>query len=173
MRLFVTGFGPFGNIADNPSGWIAENLGLPHALIPVSWSAADEFIQNFPQDRFDALLLMGVAASRTELTPELFAWNIIGPNPDVDGIARPGLIDSDGPDRLPASLWTADQVADWDATGVTSFSLHPGTYLCNYIFYRALQRLPSVRVGFLHVPGDDHMDRETQLARVQTIIGSL
>ena len=173
MRLFVTGFGPFGNVADNPSGWLAEQSGLSHAILPVSWSAVDQFLQTFPTTDYDALLLMGVAASRTELTPELFAWNIIGPNPDVNGVKCPGFIDPNGPDRLPATLWTADQVADWDATGVTSFSLHPGTYLCNYSFYRALQWLPSIRVGFLHVPGDDYLDRLTQLSRLQTIIGSL
>ena len=27
-----------------------------------------------------------------------------------------------------------------------------GCYLCNYVYYRALRRFPTKRVGFVHVP---------------------
>lgn len=168
----MTGFGPFMGIEDNPSGWLAARSGKDHAILPVTWADADQFIQNFPADQYDGLLLTGVAAGRTHLTPEFFAYNLVGPHADVNGVQRPGPIDPDGPSFWRATLWDVDTVGKWIAEETTLFSLHPGTYLCNYIFYRALQHLPGFPVGFLHVPGDDQMNRPDQLERFQTILAS-
>jgi pyrrolidone-carboxylate peptidase len=43
-----------------------------------------------------------------------------------------------------------------------SSSADAGCYLCNYLYYRALRRLPGKRVGFVHVPPLDVLPFEDQ-----------
>ena len=40
MRMLVTGFGAFGDIAANPSSSLAESCGCEHVLLEVSFDSA-------------------------------------------------------------------------------------------------------------------------------------
>ena len=60
MRTVVTGFGPFGTVADNPSARLAR--GAEFRILEVAYDAIDDALREIgPVDR---LLLMGVAAGR-------------------------------------------------------------------------------------------------------------
>jgi len=149
MKLLVTGFGPFGSIAENPSSELAQSCGLDFRIVEVSFRAVDEFVEADLED-CDALLAIGVKASAKKMTIETVARNDIGPTPDVLGeVQGPGPIDPRLPQNIAATLWSQEllcETEDWTQ------STSAGGYLCNYLFYSAASRCPGKRIGFLHVP---------------------
>jgi len=170
VELLVTGFGPFAGIEDNPSSWLAERSGFPYEILPVSFRAVDEFLVRCMAAAPRKLLMLGVAAGRKQLTPEIFAWNHIGAAADVDGETRPGEIEDGEAFCRVSNLWQVPQLARWVLSGTCGLSGTPGNYLCNFCLYRALGMLPGTRIGFLHVPGDAHMDREQMQIHLSTIL---
>lgn len=150
MSLFVTGFGPFLDVTENPSGSIAARIGLPYEVLDVTFAAADAFLDRFAETDFEALLMIGVAANSTRLRFETVARNVIGPTPDVAGVVMgPGPVHGPSPRQLHSSLW--EGIDAW-ATDPFEVSVDAGTYLCNYLSYEAARRFPDRRTGFLHVP---------------------
>lgn len=163
-QILVTGFGPFGDIATNPSQLLAQSCGAPHRILEVSFRAVDAFLNELSQMPAQRVLHIGVAGGAEKMRIEWVARNQIGDTPDVRNEKYgPGPIDANGPPNLAASLWShpdfAQPCEDWTP------SVDAGTYLCNYVFYQALQRCPQHRVGFLHVPPQIvlSLDRQTQI----------
>jgi pyroglutamyl-peptidase len=163
-RTLVTGFGPFQSVQDNPSATLARRCERPFQIIDVSFDTAEDFIFHLDPDSFDRLLMIGVAAARTEMTPELFARNTYGAMQDVNGKTRSGAIVTGGPLLLQSTLWDDSTLAELLSTHLGSLrtSLNAGNYLCNFTLYKALQAFPSKRVGFLHVPAPEKLDIERQ-----------
>lgn len=150
MNIFVTGFGPFLDVAENPSGVIASRLGLSFEVLDVTFSAADAFLDRFATTDFEALLMIGVAANSTRMRFETVARNVIGPTPDVAGVVMgPGPVHGASPRQLHSSLW--EGIDAW-ASDPFEMSVDAGSYLCNYLSYEAARRFPDRRTGFLHVP---------------------
>src|SRR5690242_18891454 len=104
-RTLVTGFGPFLDVVDNPSGMIARSTGRPNEVLEVSYDAVEDFIFHLDPATFDRLLLLGVAPSRTRLCAELFARNTYGRIADVQGTSRTGPIQSNQPLLLGSTLF--------------------------------------------------------------------
>jgi len=170
-RTLITGFGAFGVIAENPSAKLAELCGRPFHVLEVAYQAVDEFLSGLLPDSFDRLLMLGVAANRDRLTPELFARNMIGKARDVRGDAPIGYIEVGAPLILESTLWTpevASEIVAYDPH--TKLSMDGGDYLCNYIGYRALEKFPRNQVGFLHVAPIERLPLETQVASLQRIL---
>ena len=165
MRTFVTGFGPFGSVAENPSGLLAKGCERPFEVLEVAYEAVDAFVSGLNPEGFDTLLMLGVAVSRTHLTPELYARNWKGAVADVRGASLPGPIEEGEPLLLPSTLWNAHLVAELSVRPGLFASMDAGSYLCNYLSYRALRRFPQKRVGFLHVPTFERVpqDRQTEI----------
>lgn len=158
----MTGFGPFGTVTDNPSGHLAEGCGRPHEVLEVSYEAADRFVRELDPDRFDVLLMLGVAARRKKITPELYARNWRGEVPDVHGVTMPGPIEEGEPLLIESTLWTPHLMADLIVALNVETSMDAGNYLCNYLSYRALRRFTTKKVGFLHVPPFQEIPEERQ-----------
>lgn len=158
MRIFVTGFGAFGAVTDNPTTHLARRCGCDHAILPVRWSAVDAFLDGFDSEQFDALLLMGVNAKATVLHLERMAQNHAA-GADIDEISGAGVIEHGGPQYRVSTLWRR---GDRLHPEFMAYSRDAGTYLCNYSLYRALQRHPSVAIGFLHVPPFEAIPQNTQ-----------
>lgn len=170
MRVLVTGYGPFGDVKENPSAWLAERSGAPFQVLDVTFEAADAFLEELDPDSFDALLMLGVAVGAKRMRFETVGRNAIGPVPDVSGaINGPGPIDPKASFQLGSTLWTAPGVTAGD--DLTEVSHDAGDYLCNYILFRALQRFPDKHVGFLHVAVFDTIPAEEQLRVVQDVVG--
>lgn len=136
-------------------------------MIDVSYAAADAFIASLDTSSFDTLLMLGVAGSSDSFRLERVARNVTGPTPDVRGIVLPaGAIDDAVPGDLPTTLWDKPLPEGFDGV----FSDDAGDYLCNYLYFRALQRLPARRVGFLHVPPIEVMRSEIQLSHFRRLL---
>lgn len=170
-RTFVTGFKAFLNVRDNPSAKLAESCGRPFQALEVAYRAVDDFLGGLDPICFDRLLMIGVAKGRDRVTPELYARNSIGKSKDVRGYAPEGVIDPNGDLLLESTLWTPEVISEIVAfDSHTKISMDAGRYLCNYISYRALQKFPEKKVGFLHVPSEDKLSIENQMLSLQKIL---
>lgn len=172
-RIFVTGFGPFLDVLDNPSAQIAKQLGLPYEILEVSFEAADRFILGLDPNTFDSLLMLGVARGRTHVCPELFARNQIGHTKDVKGNDRFGPIEAGAPLLLEGDLWTPEVIGEAAHEFMIRASMDAGNYLCNYLYYRAQRKFPDRRIGFLHVPAVDSMSLEEEIRLVKFLVSLL
>ncbi len=162
----MTGFGPFANITENPSWVLARQCGLEAEELEVSFGAVDKFFRELSPAKFDALLMIGVAGRSRVQRLERFGRNQIGGFPDVTGVVQTGPIDQDAPSKLRSTLWETGHLV----RPGTRFSTDAGTYLCNYALFRALQRFPNNRVGFLHVPTFESMQESRQLELLHELL---
>jgi len=160
MSLLVTGFGPFLDVSDNPSAQLAERAPSAHQIIEVSFRAVDDFLDQLAVRPPTELLSIGVATSASQLRFETVAHNRIGPTPDVLGeVWGPGPIDPAGPPMRAGTLW----MPEWlEESELSIPSTDAGGYLCNYLYFQALTRLPHTRVGFLHVPPPERVELSIQ-----------
>lgn len=170
--IFVTGFGPFGQFDSNPSGWVAEELGQPFAVLPVSYAAVDAFLDDFVPSDTSAWLMFGVSKHAARLTLEQVGRNRIGPHPDIAGwTLGPAILDCSGPPNLAATLWHLVPRSEIGEYGERS--VDAGDYLCNYLLYRALSRFPGLPIGFVHIPPDETMPRTETLSAARHLVTRL
>ncbi|MBS1706997.1 MAG: hypothetical protein JST40_14115 [Armatimonadetes bacterium] len=171
QRIILTGFGPFGNIEDNPSSHLARALGAEYhtrlEILEVSFEAVDRFLEEVGED-FDALMSLGVAANRNSVCLERRARNEIGTQLDVLGRTRESKIAPTGRD-LSATLWGRGDAKH----RLVRYSKDAGTYLCNYLLYESLRRFPEKKVGFVHVVPFETIGQADQLTAIRPILDRL
>ncbi|HET6645533.1 MAG TPA: hypothetical protein VFG65_08560 [Fimbriimonadales bacterium] len=169
-RLFVTGFGPFGEFATNPSQILVDGLsGFERAILPVSYDSADKFAEAGLPRGHDRLLMVGVHGKADKMRVERIAKNWVGPHVDVEGRSRQVGRISDFDDRLVGELFR-----DWrHKTTAWKASTDAGSYLCNYLYFQATRLMPKVRTGFLHVPPFEFVDENTQRGWLRKILDKL
>lgn len=168
--LLLTGFGPFGEIKENPSLLLVRELEktlvlpddfrLVTQILPVVYDEAGQQTRNLIRSKNpDILISFGVAASRDNISLERVALNLqdadIPDNADV--LKRGDLIDPIGPKAYFSNLPLKDlQSVCETAGGATAVSNHAGGYICNEVFYVAAQEIEalglSTRFGFIHLP---------------------
>lgn len=174
LRTLVTAFTAFDRFAVNPSALVAERIGLPFIRLEVSYEAVDQFVDGLDGNAFDQGILMGVAGSSSNLRLEMIAQNRIDRIPDVRGFIPPNmLIDDNSPAQLVGTLWPGELLEHPPASVVRS--VDAGGYLCNYLYFRMLQRFANKRIGFLHVPPLEMRALEAQVeiaTRILEIVGT-
>ncbi len=163
--LLITGFAPFGDEDRNPS-WEAvdalpERIGqwtLSKLLLPVEYGRAAAIVK----ERADALrpgavLSVGLAAGRTEVTPEAVGLNMrdasIADNAGVLCAGEP--VDPSGPAAIFSTLPVRAMTEAIRAQGVPArLSYTAGHYVCNDVLYSLLLHFAgtATRAAFIHVP---------------------
>jgi pyroglutamyl-peptidase len=167
MKILLTAFDPFGGDKVNPAQEAVK-------LIPLQVAGAEILKLEVPTvfhksieraaaairaQRPDAVLCVGQAGGRFDLTPERVAINVDDARiPDNEGnqpIDQP--IFADGAPAYFATLPTKAMVQAIRAAGLpASVSNTAGTFVCNHLMYGVLYTLakefPGVRGGFIHVP---------------------
>jgi len=170
LRILVTGFGPFPGAPFNPTGpLVARLLRLRHPalseveltghIFPVTYRAVDrELSELLAGYRPQALLMFGLASRTSYLRIETRARNAVTTLwPDADHTrVRKGSI-SGSADATMFGPHTAKLLRAADATGVDArASRDAGSYLCNYLSWRAIEatcRDDGPRLAaFIHVP---------------------
>lgn len=167
MKVLLTGFDPFGGdkvnpateavkrVSDNVNGVEVVKIEVPtvfHKSIDVVAKAIEE-------EKPDAVLCIGQAGGRAELTPERVAINLDDARiADNEGNQPIDVkIFEDGEPAYFATLPIKAMVASIRNAGVpSSVSNTAGTFVCNHLMYGVLYTLakkyPGVRGGFMHVP---------------------
>jgi pyroglutamyl-peptidase len=173
-RTLVTGFGPFWDVAENPSAKLAEALNRPYQVIEVSYDTVEDFIFHLDPRSFDRLLLLGVAPGRSHLCAELFARNTYGMRPDARGRGRTGPIQQVQPLLLGTTLFGEEALSEVLVNDSrVRLSLDAGSYIGNFTYFKALVAFPSKQVGFLHVPPFEKISFEDQLDSVTELLEAL
>ena len=170
LRILITGFGPFPGAPYNPTMPLVNRLlrlrrpafsdvELSGHIFPVSYAAVDrELPQLLAKHRPHALLMFGLATRTPYLRIETRARNAVSMLwPDADHTrVRKGSI-AGGADARMFGPHTAKLLRAAIGTGVDArASRDAGSYLCNYLSWRAIGAAgkddgPSL-AAFVHVP---------------------
>jgi len=170
LRILVTGFGPYPGAPYNPTMPLVgrlmqlrrpafDDVALSGHIFHVTYATVDrELPQLLTKRRPHALLMFGLAQRTPYLRVETRARNAVTTIwPDADGTrVRKGSIAHDG-DALTFGPHTAKLLRAARATGIDArASRDAGSYLCNYLSWRAIettQRNDGPRLAaFIHVP---------------------
>jgi pyroglutamyl-peptidase len=169
MRTLLTGFGPFGEVADNPSARLARTFaerGAPdHALetavLPVSFQrGAEEITRLLASGRYDACLMLGVAGRSDHIRLERLGVNHDSARiPDNDGRSPMGRSRAGAPLGHQTPFPLLPLLASLHAAGIPAGISHSaGAYVCNRVYFTALDACRlcglATRCLFVHVPPD-------------------
>ncbi len=170
LRILIAGFGRFPGAPVNPSGLVAARLALrrrpalegtrriAHVFATRYADVDRELPALLARETPDIVLLFGVATRARRLRIEELARNRVSVLfPDAGGFrpARPAIAPGVAALRNPRAVERLVRAAR--SAGVPAArSRNAGTYLCNYIYWRALEaaRTPGgpLLVAFVHVP---------------------
>jgi pyroglutamyl-peptidase len=168
-KILVTGFEAFDKSTLNPSAEIVKALkgdDLVTAILPVVFGQTSAQLRELIDlHKPSAVLCLGLAVGRSEITPERIAINLenarIADNAGNQPLEQ--RIMADGPDGHFSTLPLEKMVASMKAAGIpASISLSAGTFVCNHIFYVLQDYLKdsSIKSGFMHVPLMDEQRKE-------------
>jgi pyroglutamyl-peptidase len=182
MKILLTGFGPFGDIVDNPSARIVrhfaeraeEDHNLTVRVLPVSFRRADAEIRELLRSGgFDVALLIGVAGNSARFRLELLAANEDRARmPDCDGESPLDLdiVEGAGPSMRTALDVDAIHAALAGRGLPVEVSTDAGRYVCNRTYFAALHEIAESRLAtrclFLHVPPDERSFGEATNAAI-------
>ncbi len=187
-RLLITGFAPFGGDEVNPAlqavQALPETVGEWQLLkreMPVTFRGAPEALYAaMDEGEPDAVLMIGVAASRGMVTPERQGVNEMTARiPDNDGYQPENEpIVPGGPEILYSTLPVEDMTEAILAAGVPArLSDSAGRFVCNTLLYSALYRLEQsddpVPAAFIHVPATPEMGLDMPTLPLEEIIQAL
>ena len=165
MRVLITGFGPFPGAPFNPSAALAKALACRRRpaladierathIFATTYASVDRDLPKLLAQKPDVVLMFGVAGRRRQLCIEMQARNAVSQLfPDASGHRpRNGVIKLRGPAALTGNAPFARLAG---AAGTKArLSRDAGRYLCNYVYWRALEQVRGTRllVQFVHIP---------------------
>jgi pyroglutamyl-peptidase len=187
LRLLITGFGLFPGAPFNPTQPLVarllrlrrpalDDVELSGHIFPVTYQAVDrELPQLLTKHRPQALLMFGLASRTAHVRIETRARNAVTTRwPDADRTrARQGSI-AGGADAMMFGPHTTKLLRAADSTGVDArASRDAGSYLCNYLSWRAIEATDGnsgLRLAaFVHIPliaRDDAPQRKGETHRI-------
>ena len=171
--VLVTGFGPFLDVTDNPSGRLAASVDgaeiggwtVVGKVLEVSYAGAPARTIAAARAHHAGLVIgLGVDTERDGVFVERCGYaGGDGATRDVDDVTRPPAAG-----RVEASL-DVDLLAR--ALGGT-ISEEPGRYVCNGWLYDVRRGLPDRPVGFVHLPAAG-ISKELFVSALDELIRSL
>jgi pyroglutamyl-peptidase len=183
MITLLTAFGPFGGRAQNASSLALAGLrksfpGIHTRVLPVdAVIAPSRLIRAIHHIQPAALLMLGEAGGSSGIRLETTAWNELDFRiPDIAGrqyTARP--IRRDAPVSLPSTLPLTEIHERLVSLGhPVAFSQDPGRYLCNQVFFRAMDHLAqnhiSIPAGFIHLPLERELPTHRAVEAISEVI---
>jgi pyroglutamyl-peptidase len=170
LRILVTGFEPFPGAPYNPTQPLVARLmrlrrpaladvELSSHIFPVTYGAVDRQLPELiDQCRPQALLMFGLAARTSWVRIETRARNavtMLWPDADHTRVRRGSIAGT--ADAMAFGPHTAKLLRAALATGVDArFSRNAGSYLCNYLSWRAIEAVNGGEgphlAAFIHVP---------------------
>jgi len=168
MRVLLAGFGPFPGAPVNPSALLVAavarrrrpalaGLQLSTHVFATAYAAVDRDLPKLFAADPDAVLIFGLAGRRRRLCIETRARNAVSLLfPDAAGHRPPAAaIAPDQPRARRGNAPFARLLAAVRPSGFPAqLSRDAGRYLCNYVYWRALQRVRNGTplVAFVHIP---------------------
>jgi len=167
MKILVTAFDPFGGENINPSYEVLKNLKdniegaeIIKIQVPtVFYLSVEKVIEKIKEVKPDAVLSIGQAGGRYDITVERIAINIddarIPDNIGQQPIDTP--IDPEGAPAYFATIPIKEIVEEIKKENIpASISNTAGTYVCNHLMYGILNYVHknglNIKAGFIHIP---------------------
>lgn len=172
MKLLLTGFVPFLDNPINPTEEIVNRLDgqkingydIKTAVLPVDFNqSAAQLKKEIAEVEPDVVIMLGLAAGRSKITPERIAINVKDGAKDNEGYAPVDEpIDADGADGLFTTLPIRNMVDRLKENQLPAvISNTAGTYLCNNMMYIALNDAikndAAYLAGFIHIPASHEL----------------
>jgi pyroglutamyl-peptidase len=168
MRVLLAGFGRFPGAPFNPSADLVQKLARRRRpalhgiscnahVFATSYASVDHDLPQLFAAKPDVVLIFGLAGRRRDVCIETRARNAMSVVfPDASGL-RPvrSVIAPGAPSALSGQAPFARLVAAVRASKVPArMSRDAGRYLCNYAYWRALERARNSPplVQFVHIP---------------------
>jgi pyroglutamyl-peptidase len=168
MRVVLAGFGPFPGAPFNPSARVVEALarrrrpalaGIERTthILATAYAAVDRDLPKLFETKPDIVLIFGLAGRRRELCIETCARNAVSVLfPDANGYRpKSGVIANGEPQSRRGNAPFARLLGAVRPLGIPArLSRDAGRYLCNYAYWRALERTRhgGPLVQFVHIP---------------------
>lgn len=164
QKVILTGFGPFGEVKENPTQKLIELLKnemqnelYQFFILPVSYEYCSEWSSKNIDSNTSLVVHFGVAANSKLIRIERTAKNLIGSSNDVDGTSGQGKISESDSTIIQTGIDVPELVDSLCSSGMEcEVSDDAGDYLCNYIFFKSLQ-VKSDQVLFVHVPPEKEL----------------
>ena len=194
MKILITCFDPFNQETVNPAYLAVSKLRntyddiiLTKLEIPTSFSHSFEILSQELNNDYDAVIMVGQAGGRKEISLEKVAINYIDAKiADNDGLViSHQAINSNGKEAYFTTLPILKLLSDLEKESIPAkISYSAGTFVCNYLMYKTLEHFntTNTKVGFIHVPyikeqiKDDktpYMDLDMITKALETIIKGL
>jgi pyroglutamyl-peptidase len=165
-RVLLIGFGPFPGAPVNPSASLVKKLArkrrpafaaldISTHVFATAYAAVDHDLPKLLAAKPDIVLIFGLAARRRQLCIETRARNAVSLLfPDARGFRPPhGVIARGQPSsRYGNAPFMRLLSAARSRTIPVRLSRDAGRYLCNYAYWRALERRGGALVQFVHIP---------------------
>ncbi len=168
VRILITGFGPFPGVPFNPSAVLVKALARRQRpalagtvrtthIFATTYEGGDRDLPKLFAQKPDIVLMFGLAGSRRHLCIETRARNAVSLLfPDASRHrAERGIIVPGGRRALRGSAPFADLLGALRNSAIPSrLSRDAGRYLCNYSYWRGLERADGgdPLVQFVHIP---------------------
>ena len=166
MKILLTAFDPFGGESVNPAEEAVKGVSAPAGVeltkltVPTVYGKSIETVETAMESAdYDAVLCIGQAGGRSDLTVERVAINVNDASaPDNAGVLLSDApIVEDGPAAYFATLPVKAMVEGIRKVGIpASVSNTAGTFVCNQLLYGVLHSIAvagkTTRAGFIHVP---------------------
>ncbi|KAG3113972.1 hypothetical protein PI124_g5362 [Phytophthora idaei] len=189
--VYLTGFGKFGDILENPTTFLAKKLAEhpkvteSHVLEVSKESCEKELAAMYAraEDRGRPCIFLhfGVSAISRSLKLEQVGYNVADFRiPDERGyVAKDEVIHEDELGEITTKLPLEDMLKTLQAVHPrVNISTDPGRYICNYVYYRSLVWVkrqeakghPEHVALFVHVPEFRNVVFEDQVALASKIV---
>jgi pyroglutamyl-peptidase len=166
MRVLITGFGPFPGAPFNPSAALVkalvrrrrpalDGIDIGAHVFATSYAVVDRDLAKLLAQQPDVVLLFGVAGRRRHFCIETRAQNAVTLLfPDADRKKpRDSIIAPGAPVSLQGHAPFMRLLAAARGCFPSRLSRDAGRYLCNYVYWQALQRTENGHlVQFVHIP---------------------
>lgn len=141
--LLISSFEPFGKRDINISQKLAEDLSEPDALthitLPVTFEGSWDKLSNILTSAKPSVVILLGEHKHSTIRVDISAQNY------YRDAYNEGKIDLNGPDFLPSPI-----AEDLPSIPGLNFNEDAGRYICNYVYYKALQN--HANAVFIHVP---------------------
>ncbi len=167
-RVLITGFGPFPGAPVNPSASLVKALlrrrrpalagiAFKSHVFATAYAAVDRDLPKLLAAKPDFVLMFGVAGRRRQLCVETRARNAVSLLfPDAEGyhVQRGTIARGSTPSLQGNAPFTRLLAAARSTKAPARLSRDAGRYLCNYVYWRALEHVRGGGpiVQFVHIP---------------------
>ncbi len=159
--ILLTGFEKFDKLSSNLSGDIVkyfddkfQQYTIEKIILPVSWKRSVElYLEFFKSIKLEPYLVILIGIhSKKKISLEKLSLNWVF-GKDVDGFYKMGFINIKKPLKINTILNIKEIYKALGYSLRLSISYFPGFYLCNYIYYWALDISKNkYPVIFIHIP---------------------